>query len=267
MAQSLPPSSFARAVDAISGQRIITSAQGLEALDVRIPTRHGEMPAYLARPEKKSDLPIILVAQEIFGLHEHIKDIARRFAARGYLAIAPDYFFRVGDPLTAADIPAIREIVAKAPDAEAMSDLDSALAFAAECGGDASRAAVVGFCWGGRMAWLYAAHNQQLRAAIPCYGRLDGERTQNQPRWPLDIAKELKVPSLGLYGGADPSIPLDQVKEMRALLLAAKAPAELIVYDDAPHAFFADYRESYRAGPAENGWSRMLDFLRGQGVA
>ncbi len=262
-----PPSDYAKAVGAISPQRIVTPDGGLEANVVHIATRTGEMPAYLAKPAGASTLPIILIAQEIFGLHEHIRDIARRFASLGYLAIAPDYFFRVGDPLSAPDIPAIREIILKARDLDVMYDFDATLTFASASGGDSSRTAMTGFCWGGRMTWLYARHNPDLRAAIPWYGRLDGDKTGNQPFWPLDVAKEIKTPVLGLYGGADPSIPLAQVEEMRARLRDVDAPAEIIVYPGAPHAFFADYRESYRPEAARDAWRRTLTFLRAQGVA
>ncbi len=210
-------------------QGISTPATGLETLEARIPRRGGEAPAYLAKPAGADNCPIILIAQEIFGLNDHIRDIARRFAALGYLAIAPDFFAGVGDPSRAPDINAIRAIVAKTPDVATMEDFDAALAFAAARGGDPARAAIVGFCWGGRIAWLYAAHNPSLRAAIPWYGRLDGEHTPNHPRWPVDVAGELKVPALGLYGGADTSIPLEQVEEMRARLRASGVPAEIHV--------------------------------------
>jgi carboxymethylenebutenolidase len=240
------------------------SSAMLEAQDLRI----GHMPAYLAKPAGADNLPTLLVAEEIFGLNDHIRDIARRFAAQGYLAIAPDFFFHAGDPTQTQAITAIRAIVGKVPDAEAMRDFDAALSFAKTRGGDASRAAITGFCWGGRMAWLYAAHNPRLRAVIPWYGRLSGEKTPNHPRWPLDVAAEVRVPALGLYGGADPSIPLEQVNEMRARLRASEAAdAEIVVYDGAPHAFFADYRESYREAPAKDAWRRALNFLRSHGVA
>lgn len=173
-----PPSyPFAKAAGAVSAHRIVTPLQGLETQEVHIATQNGPMPAYFAKPSGRSDLPIVLIAQEIFGLHEHIRDIARRFAALGYLAVAPDFFFRAGDLLNAPDIAAIRAIVARAPDADVMTDFDSALAFAVTQSGDAARAAITGFCWGGRMAWLYAAHNPRLRASIPWYGRLDGDKT------------------------------------------------------------------------------------------
>jgi carboxymethylenebutenolidase len=261
-----PSSPFAKAAGAVSVERIVTPSQGLETQEVRIATQNGQMPAYFAKPTGRSDLPIVLVAQEIFGLHEHIRDIARRFAALGYLAVAPDFFFRAGDPLNAPDIAAIRAIVTRVSDVDVMTDFDAALAFAETQGGDAARAAITGFCWGGRTAWLYAAYNPRLRASIPWYGRLDGDKTQCQPHWPVDIARKLRVPTLGLYGGADSSIPLTQVEEMRARLLEANAPAEIVVYDEAPHAFLADYRDSYRLGPAQDAWSRMLAFLRAHGV-
>jgi len=247
--------------------KISTPATGLETLEARIPRRGGEAPAYLAKPAGVGNCPIILIAQEIFGLNDHIRDIARRFAALGYLAIAPDFFAGVGDPTRAPDINAIRAIVAETPDAATMEDFDAALAFAAARGGDSARAAITGFCWGGRIAWLYAAHNPSLRAAIPWYGRLDGEHTPNHPRWPVDVAGELKVPTLGLYGGADTSIPLEQVEEMRARLRTSGAPGEIHVYEGAPHAFFADYRESFRPEPARDAWERTLSFLRARGVA
>jgi carboxymethylenebutenolidase len=254
-------SDYAVAAGAISPQRIVTPAEGLEAKEIRIQTRNGEMPAYLARPSTGSGLPVILIAQEIFGLHEHIRDIARRFAALGYLAIAPDYFFRVGDPLAAPDIAAIRKIILKAPDSDVMADFDAALDFAAAMGGDSSNAAITGFCWGGRMAWLYARHNPKLRAAIPWYGRLGSDKTANQPLWPLDIAGEVKIPVLGLYGGADPSIPMEQIEQMQEKLREAGARAEIVVYPNAPHAFFADYRDSYRLDAAQDAWRRALEFL------
>jgi len=230
----------------------------IDAGDFRV----GGMPVHLAWPKAAAAAPILLVLPEIFGLNAHIRDVTQRFAREGFVAIAPDFFFRHGDPAQSTDIAAIRALVAAVPDAEAMRDVDAALAFAAENGGDAARAAVTGFCWGGRMAWLYAAHNPRLRVAIPWYGRLSGDKTPNQPSWPLDAAAMVKVPTLGLYGGADPSIPLDQVEAMRASLSAAKAPAEIVVYEGAPHAFFADYRESYREGPARDAWARTLAFLR-----
>jgi carboxymethylenebutenolidase len=240
-----------------------SGAPPIEAREARV----GDMPAYLAKPLEAVHPPILIVVAEIFGLNDHIRDVTRRFAAQGYLAIAPDFFFRVGDPSKETDIAAIRTIVMKVPDEEAMRDFDAALAFAASLGGDATRAAITGFCWGGRMAWLYAAHNPKLRAAVPWYGRLDGERTKNQPQWPIDVADSLAVPCLGLYGGADPSIPPPLVEAMRARLRAAPAQGDIVVYPNAPHAFFADYRESYREEAARDAFARMLAFLTAQGAA
>ena len=242
---------------------ILTSADGLETGMIDLPSG---APAYFARPAGGDDLPIVLVAQEIFGLHEHIRDVVRRLALLGLFAIAPDYLIRYGDPMRAPDIDAIRAIVARVPDAETMTVFDEALAYARRHGGDASHAAITGFCWGGRIAWLYAAHNPGLKACVPWYGRLDGPRTPEQPRWPIDVADEVKVPTLALYGGADPSIPNELVEVMRAKLAAAGADADIFLYDDCPHAFFADYRDSYREKAAKDAFGRMIAFLRAQGV-
>jgi carboxymethylenebutenolidase len=263
---SNPMPGFAPAAGAPGANVIRTGTEGLEAGLVSLPAPDGPLPVYFAKPKGGSNLPVVLIAQEIFGLHEHIRDIARRFAKLGYAAIAPDYFHRRGDPLGAPDIAAIRVIVNATPDREIMRDFDAALAFAGENGGDVARAAITGFCWGGRIAWLYAAHNPRLRACAPWYGRLDGDHTDNQPRWPIDVAARLRVPALGLYGGDDPSIPADLVDSMRARLRGAGARAEIVVYPGAPHAFFADYRESYRETAATDAWTRALAFLKENGV-
>lgn len=257
------PARSADAAGAAAPSAIVTDAQALEAGVTTLP---GGAPAYFARPQTGADFPIILVAQEIFGLNEHIRDIVRRFAKLGFFAIAPDFLIRYGDPQQAPDIEAIRAIVAKAPDAETIATFDEALACALGKGGDGGRAAITGFCWGGRIAWLYAVHNPELRACIPWYGRLDGPHTPAQPRWPIDVAAELKTPTLGLYGGADPSIPAELIDAMRERLRKAEAPADIIVYADAPHAFFADYRDSYRPEVARDAWERALTFLRDNGV-
>jgi carboxymethylenebutenolidase len=254
---------FAAAAGAVSLHVIRTDSDGLET---GMATLRGGAPAYFAKPKGGEDLPVLLVAEEIFGLHEHIRDIVRRFAKLGFLAIAPDYLIPYGDPQTAPDIDAIRAIVAKVPDVETMRVFDEALSFARGKGGDVERAAVTGFCWGGRIAWLYAAHNPRLSACIPWYGRLDGPRTPEQPRWPVDLVKEIKVQTLGLYGGDDPSIPLELVERMKHALWLADAPASFMVYDHAPHGFFADYRPSYREKDARDAWGRTIAFLRAQGV-
>jgi carboxymethylenebutenolidase len=263
MTQGSQGQGFAAAAGAVGPQVIHTGADGLETGLATLPIG---APAYWAASAAAGEKPIILIAQEIFGLHEHIRDVVRRFARLGFFAIAPDYLVRYGDPMAAPDIEAIRAIVAKVPDAETMQTFDEALAFAAARGGDPARAAVTGFCWGGRIAWLYAAHRPGLRASIPWYGRLDGPHTAVQPRWPIDVAAQIRVPTLGLYGGDDPSIPLDLVEDMRRRLAAAGASAEIRVYDGAPHGFFADYRASYRDADARDAFGRAVDFLKAQGL-
>jgi len=205
MSQAPLKSSLALAAGAPASTTVTTDASGLTTALATLP---GGAPAYVARPSDSGAWPVILIAQEIFGLHAHIRDVARRFAKIGYYAIAPDYLIRYGDPAAAPDIDAIRAIVARVPDAVTMSVFDDALAFAAKQGGDAARAAITGFCWGGRIAWLYAAHRPDLKACVPWYGRLDGAHTDEHPRWPVDLAGDIHVPTLGLYGGADPSIPV-----------------------------------------------------------
>ena len=263
-----PTSGFAAAVEPIAAQtRIATDTRGLTAGDVRIPARDGEMPVYRAMPSGARNLPTVLVVQEIFGLHEHIKDIARRLAKAGYLAVAPDLYVRQGDVSRLENMDDIRPIVAKVPDAQVMSDLDAAADWAAKNGGDPSKLAITGFCWGGRIVWLYAAHNARLKAGVAWYGKVEAPETALQPKRPLDLAKDIKAPVLGLYGGADAGIPNDGVDRMRAALEAAGKPCEIHTYPDAPHAFLADYRPSYRQGPAQDGWKRMLEWLRRHGVA
>lgn len=263
MTQGKNGKDFAKAAGDVSIHVIRTDAEGLETGLATLP---GGAPAYFARPEHGGKSPVILVAQEIFGLHAHIRDVVRRLAKLGLFAVAPDYLIRYGDPMTAPDIDAIRAIVARVPDAETMAVFDEALAWAEARGGDSAHVAVSGFCWGGRIAWLYAAHNPSLAACVPWYGRLDGTRTTEQPRWPVDVADEIKVPTLGLYGGDDPSIPYDVVLKMKDKLATTGAPADIIVYDKAPHGFFADYRPSYRVNDAHDAWGRMIAFLRAQGV-
>ena len=226
----------------------------------------GEIP-HQAMPAEGGPFPVVLVVQEIFGVHEHIKDICRRLAKEGYMAIAPELFARQGD-VSGLSINEILPIVAKVPDQQVMSDLDAAVAHAAASGrADTNRLAITGFCWGGRIAWLYAAHNPNLKAAVAWYGRLVGQQSETTPRHPIDIASELKAPVLGLYGAADQGIPVETVEQMRSACEAAGKTCEIIIYPDAPHAFHADYRPSYRPEPAKDGWSRMLAWFRKHGVA
>jgi carboxymethylenebutenolidase len=260
---------FAMAVSPAAATAIQTDTAGLEAGTVLVPVSDGQMPAYAARPAKGGPFPTVLVVQEIFGVHEYIRDICRRLAKLGYLAVAPELFMRQGDPSKVAAIPDILlTIVSKVPDPQVMADLDACAAWAkASGGGDPARLGITGFCWGGRASWLYAAHNPRLKAAVAWYGRLGGDRTEMTPRHPLDVAAEVKVPVLGLYGGADQGIPLDSVEKMRAALKAADAKAEIVVYPDAPHAFHADYRPSWREAPATDGWRRMQEWFRANGLA
>jgi len=206
--------------------------------------------------------------QEIFGVHEHIKDVCRRFAKLGYLAIAPELYARQGDVSNLKTIDEIRGIVAKVPDAQVMSDLDAAVEFARESGkGDVTRLGITGFCWGGRIVWLYAAHSKQLKAGVAWYGRLVGDKSELSPKHPIDVAAGLKAPVLALYAGKDQGIPPDSVEKMREALKAAKVASEIIVYPDAQHGFHADYRPSYNEKDAKDGWSRLQSWFKKNGVA
>ena len=245
---------------------ITTDDKGLIAGEVQIPVPGGQIPAYRAAPAGKQSLPTILVVQEIFGVHEHIKDICRRLAKLGYLAIAPELFARQGDPSRHADISSlIKEVVNKVPDAQVMSDLDATADWAAKNGGNPSRLGITGFCWGGRIVWLYAAHRPGLKAGVAWYGRLVGERDALQPAQPVDVAAKLKAPVLGLYGAEDVGIPVTTVNTMQAVLEdgspAARA-SRFILYKKAPHAFFADYRTSYRILPSKDAWMQAQEWFK-----
>ncbi|MEH1904117.1 MAG: dienelactone hydrolase family protein [Nostoc sp.] len=258
---------FALAVQPISAGVITTNAKGLVAGAVKIPVKDGEIPAYRAAPATGENFPIVLVIQEIFGVHEHIQDITRRFAKLGYLAIAPELFVRQGDVSKLSSIDQIRPIVAKVPDAQVLSDLDATVHWAVKSAkGNADKLAITGFCWGGRIIWLYAAHNPNVKAGVAWYGRLVGDATKLTPKHPVDIASKLTVPILGLYGGKDTGIPIDTVEQMRDRLKSSSSKSEIIVYPDAPHAFFADYRPSYREKEAKEGWKRLLAWFKQHGV-
>ena len=252
---------FALAVQPVTSQTITTPTDGLEAGEVKIPVSDGEIPAYRAMPAKGTKLPVVLVVQEIFGVHEHIKDICRRLAKAGYFAVAPEMYARQGDVSNLSNIQdIIGKVVSKVPDKQVMSDLDAAVAYASKTGAtDASKLAITGFCWGGRVVWLYAAHNPKLKAGVAWYGRLVGQPNEMTPKHPIDVAADLKAPVLGLYGGKDGGIPLDTVEKMRAALKASgKTNSEIIVYPEAQHGFHADYRPSYNKEAAEDGWKRLL---------
>lgn len=260
---------FALATLPVGAQTITTPAEGLTAGEVNIPVADGTLPAYRAMPAQGGPFPVVLVVQEIFGVHEHIRDVCRRFARAGYLAVAPELYARQGNPSAQGDVQQlIRDIVSKVPDAQVLSDLDRTVAWAGANGGDAKRLGITGFCWGGRITWLYAAHNPALKAGVAWYGRLTSPPTDLQPMVPLDLAGALKAPVLGLYGEADQGIPVKDVEAMRAALAkAGRTDSEIILYPEAPHAFFADYRPSYRPQPAADGWQRCLTWFKRHGVA
>ena len=261
-------SGFALAVQPVCAQTmIVTDTKGLVAGDIKIPTPTGDIPGYRAMPESGGPFATVLVVQEIFGVHEHIKDICRRLAKAGYFAVAPELYYRQGDVSQLKEINEIFKVVSKVPDTQVMGDLDAAVAWAKASGkADVSRLAITGFCYGGRIVWLYAAHNPQLKTGVAWYGRLITDKTENQPFHPYDVADRINVPILGLYGGADQGIPNDTVEKMKAALKAAGKPSEIIVYPDTPHAFNADYRPSYRKEQAEDGWKRMLAWFKKNGV-
>ena len=258
---------FAAAVQPVQAQtQITTDAKGLTAGEVKVATKDGSMPAYRAMPDGGKNLPIVLVVQEIFGVHEHIKDMCRRFAKAGYLAIAPELYARQGD-VSKLSIDEILPIVGKVPDAQVMADLDAAAAWAAKNGGNPDKLSVTGWCWGGRIVWMYSAHNPKVKAGVAWYGPLVGPATELKPKNPIDIAKDLKVPVLGLYGGADGGIPNDTVEKMREALKAAGSSSEIVLYPDMPHGFNADYRPSYRKEAAEDGWKKLLAWFKKNGAA
>lgn len=265
--------SFALSVQPVSAQTMITTpTDGLTAGAVKVKTKDGkEMDAYRAMPASGTGFGTILVVQEIFGVHAHIADMCRRFAKAGYYAIAPELYFRQGDAKSYTEIPKlIAEVVAKVPDEQVMGDLDASVAFAkGEGKADTAKLGITGFCWGGRITWLYDAHNPAVKAGVAWYGRVVGDATPLTPKHPVDIAKNLNGPVLGLYGGADTGIPNDTVDKMRAALKdgsAAAKKSEIVTYPDTPHAFNADYRPSYRKVQADDGWKRALAWFKANGV-
>jgi carboxymethylenebutenolidase len=261
---------FALAAHPIFAQQVITTdSAGLVAGEVAIPVADGEIPAYRAMPATGQNFPIVLVIQEIFGVHEHIQDVCRRFAKQGYLAIAPEMFARQGDVSQMEDIQEIiSEVVSKVPDEQVISDLDATVAWAQNSSnGNPEKLGITGFCWGGRIVWLYSAHNPQVTAGVAWYGRLVGESTPLTPQHPIDIAEELTVPILGLYGGDDDLIPNDTVEQMRDRLASGNSNSEIILYPDTPHGFYADYRPTYRPEAAADAWNRLLTWFEQYGVA
>ena len=262
---------FAAAVLPVMAQTVIkTDTAGLVAGEVMVQVGDFKLPAYRAAPAGATNAPVVLVISEIFGVHEYIADVARRFAKAGYFAIAPELFVRQGDPSGYGEIAKlIAEVISKVPDAQVMGDLDACVAWAKGQGADTSRTAVTGFCWGGRITWLYSAHNPAVKAGVAWYGRLVGAASALNPAHPVDLAGKLNAPVLGLYGGQDAGIPLDTVDKMKAALAAGSPTAkksEFVIYPDAPHAFHADYRPSYRKDAADDGWKRCLAWFKAQGV-
>jgi carboxymethylenebutenolidase len=258
---------FALAVQPVSAQTITTSSDGLTTGEVKIPTADGDIPAYRAMPATGGPFPVVLVVQEVFGVHEHIKDICRRFAKVGYFAVAAELFARQGDVSKINDVKDIMPIVALVPDSQVMSDLDATVAWAKGTGkADIARLGITGFCWGGRIVWLYAAHNPKLHAGVAWYGPLNRNTTALQPQHPLNIAGALKAPVLGLYAGQDKGIPASDIEMMRDALKKARPKTQIIVYPDAQHGFNADYRPSYNGADAQDGWKRMLAWFSEHGV-
>ncbi|KVZ02476.1 dienelactone hydrolase family protein [Burkholderia stagnalis] len=264
-------STFAAAVLPVSAQTIATDSAGLDVDTVEIRSGDASVPAYRAQPKDKTNLPVVIVIHEIFAVHAHIADICRRFAKLGYLAIAPDLFARQGDVSkyqTIQDL--VANVVSKVPDRQVSEDLDATVAWAGKNGGDPSRLGVVGFCWGGRQSWLYAEHNPHVRAAVAWYGFVEGATDEMTPFNPVDHADTLKVPVLGLYGAKDANITQASLAAMRERIAKSDSKlareSQIVVYDDAGHAFFADYRPSYVKGDAEDSWKRALAWFHRYGV-
>ncbi len=262
---------FAAAAGPVNAQTVIkTDTAGLDAKEIKIPTKDGEIPGYAAMPAQGSNFPVVLVVHEAFGVHEHIQDICRRLAKAGYLAVAPELFARQGDPkkYSMQEIQKlVQEILAKVPDAQTLGDLDASMEWAAKNKGSADKVAITGFCWGGRIVWLYAAHQPKLKAAVAWYGRIAGSSNALTPKNPIDLANEMKAPVLGLYGAKDQGIPVDDVKMMESELKKDGKKAEIVIYPDAGHGFNADFRSSYREADAKDGWKRMLDWFKANGVS
>ncbi len=256
---------YALAVRPVEAAAIATDTAGLVAGSVKIPTKDGEIAAYRARPAQGGPSPLVLVVHEIFGVHEYVQDLCRRLAHAGYAAVAPDLYQRHGNVLELSDVrEIIGSVVTKVRDDQVLSDLDATVAWArASSEVNAGRRAITGFCWGGRVVWLYAAHDPGLDAGIAWYGRLEGDARPETPKYPLELAKQITTPVLGLYGGRDRGIPLASIEQMKA---AMPANCEIVVFPEAHHGFHADYRPSYNEEAAKDGWRRLLDWLRKHGV-
>lgn len=257
---------FSAAAGHIAATVVHTDTQGLNQADFQLPVADGVIDAYYAAPQNREQLPVILVVQEIFGVHEHIKDLCRRLAKAGYLAVAANLYQRQGDASTYTDIPKlVAELVSKVPDEQVYADLDACIAWAGQHGGDLKRIGITGFCWGGRLTWMYTAHNPQIKAGVAWYGKLSVGHGPLIKRVALDIAGELHAPVLGLYGAQDASIPLADIERMKAAMAQGNSHSQasrFVVYPESNHAFLADYRANYRQADAEDGWRRMLEWFQ-----
>jgi carboxymethylenebutenolidase len=268
MGSALGAGFAAAAVPAAAHTAIKTDTAGLIAGEIGITVKGQPVSVYRAQPAGKSDLPIVLVVSEIFGVHEHIADVVRRFAKEGYLALAPALFVRQGDPMAFESVPeVIKEVISKVPDQQVMDDLDACVEWAKDNGGNIDKLGVTGFCWGGRITWLYSLHNSKIKAGVAWYGKLVGNQNALTPHHPVDIAAKIKAPVLGFYGAKDTGIPLDTVDAMKAGLAQGESRSEIVVYPNSGHAFYADYRPSYVDADAKDGWRRCLEWLKTHGVA
>ena len=260
---------FAAAVLPVTAQSVIkTDTAGLRAGEASITVEGQKVPLYYAQPEGGKNLPVVLVVSEIFGVHEYIADVARRFAKLGYLALAPDLFVRQGNPASYTSIPELqKEVISKVPDAQVMADLDGCVAWAKDNGGNIDKLGITGYCWGGRITWLYAVHNPKVKAGVAWYGRLAGDKRSLTPLHPVDIAATLKAPVLGLYGAKDNGIPLASVEKMKEALAQGDSKSAFVIFENSGHAFHADYRASYVEADAKEGWRRCVAWFKMHGVA
>lgn len=260
---------FAAAVLPIAAHSAVTTdSKGLTVGEITVNVNGQAVPVYRAQPEGKTNLPVILVISEIFGVHEYIADVARRFAKLGYLALAPELFVRQGDPGSYGTIAELqKEIISKVPDAQVMGDLDAVVAWAKANGGNTNKLGITGFCWGGRVTWLYSAHNPKVKAGVAWYGRLVGSNNALTPENPVDIAAKLKTPVLGLYGEQDGGIPVTTLVQMKDALAKGSSKSEFVLFKNSGHAFHADYRSSYVEADAKEGWTRCLEWFKTHGVS
>ncbi len=266
-------SGFALAAQPVLSQAIKTDFEGIDSQEIMFTSAQAQIPAYMSKPKDTANkLPVIIIASEIFGVHEYIADVTRRLAKQGYMAIAPEFFTRAGDPTELGTVAEIMEkIVAITPDKQVMQDIEAAIDWAGKNGGDIARVGITGFCWGGRITWLACENIKAIRAGVAWYGRLLGDKNSNTPEHPIDLVSRLSAPVLGLYGAQDTGIPVSSINEMKKALASVKAnnaakESKFEIYPDAPHAFHADYRESYRAGPAQDGWNQLLKWFSTHGV-